>query len=54
MKDILKNIGDFNGWKGNILLYVNKKMLREIAKDLKQPFATLAEMNIKEVYKLYK
>lgn len=52
MKATLKNIGDFNGWKGNILLYVNKKMLREIAKELKKPFAELAEMDIKKVYEL--
>lgn len=54
MKDILKNIGDFNGWRGNILLYISKKDLREIGKEFKKPFQELVEMGIKDVYNLYK
>ena len=30
MKELLENIGNFNGWKGNICLYFPKKKVREL------------------------
>lgn len=48
IKETLKNIGDFNGWKGNICLYFPKKKIRE----LKKAFGITEDMDIKQAYNI--
>ena len=45
MKELLENIGNFNGWKGNICLYFPKKKIREL-----KPYGITENMNIRQAY----
>lgn len=46
MKDLLENIGNFNGWKGNICLYFTKKEVRE----LKKLYGITENMDIRQAF----
>ena len=45
MKELLENIGNFNGWKGNICLYFSKNKIREL-----KPYGIKEDMNIRQAY----
>ena len=45
MKELLENIGNFNGWKGNICLYFPKKKVRELKR-----YGITEDMDIKQAY----
>jgi len=45
MKELLENIGSFNGWKGNICLYFPKKKVRELNR-----YGITEDMDIKQAY----
>ena len=45
MKELLENIGNFNGWKGNICLYFPKKKIREL-----KPYGITEDMDIRQAY----
>lgn len=49
-KELIKNYGNFNNWRGFIGLYFTKKQLREIAKLIGVKFSDIEAMTIKEVY----
>lgn len=45
MKELLENIGNYNGWKGNICLYFPKKKIREF-----KSYGITEDMDIKQAY----
>ena len=45
IKELLENIGNFNGWKGNICLYFPKKKVRELKR-----YGITEDMDIKQAY----
>lgn len=45
MKELLENIGNFNGWKGNVCLYFSKKKVRELKR-----YGITEDMDIKQAY----
>lgn len=45
IKELLENIGNFNGWKGNICLYFTKKEVREL-----KYYGITGNMDIKQAY----
>lgn len=53
MKKKIKEMGDFNAWKGNICIYFTQKDVKVIAKELKITFSKAKVMGISEIYKMY-
>lgn len=47
MKDLVKNMGEFNNWKGGIGLYFTQKTLRPLKK-----LGITPEMPIKDAYSI--
>lgn len=45
IKELLENIGNFNGWKGNICLYFTKKEVRAL-----KCYGITENMDIKQAY----
>ena len=53
MKNLIKEIGTFNNWKGFVGLYLTKRQLSDVAKDLKRTRKEVESLTIKQVYSLY-
>lgn len=53
MKELINEIGAYNNWKGFVGLYLTKRQLSEVAKDLKRTRKEVESLTIKQVYSLY-
>ena len=53
MKQKIKEMGDFNAWKGNICMYFTQKDVKIIANQLNMAFSKTKVMGISEIYKMY-
>lgn len=53
MKELINEIGSYNNWKGFAGLYLTKRQLSEVAKDLNITRKEVESLTINQVYSLY-
>lgn len=52
IKDMIQNVGEYNGWIGSMCLYFSQRDLRKMGKTLGIEYDDLKFMSPKEVYSL--